>query len=297
MSLLVLKIVMAPLLLAVCSYAAWRWGAAVGGWLLGLPLISGPVSLLLLLEHGPGFAESAARATLLGLLATAAFCAWYALLARRTRWWLTLPLAYSACLAVAWALMFVDLPVAWAVALVLTVVATLSAAVRPPQACGPVRKPGGAALAAKMIAASAVVVGITTGAGYLGPHLAGLLAPLPVLLAFMTACSHRSSGHDAVRGLLRGALSGTLGGVAFFSVVALGLGVVAPALVYAVALLFALAAAGIAMRLSSVTVTLARPSDMARRFATEMRRERHLPRVRMPRVRLHRPAFLWMLRG
>ena len=290
MVLLVMKVLLAPLLLAAGSFAAWRWGAAVGGWLLGLPLISGPISVLLLVEHGPRFAESAARGTLLGLLATGAFIAWYSLLARRARWWLTLPLAYAACLTVAWGLSFVELPVAWVAVLVLAVLAALSVAARRPATCGPVRKSGAVSMLLKMAVASIAVIGITSGAGALGPHLAGLLAPLPVVLAFMTACSHRRDGQEAVRGILGGALAGSWGGAAFFAVVALELGSGMPVVTYVFALVAALAAAAIAMRLQQPMVTPAVVTATVHRVGVAMRRERHLPRVRVPR-----PALLWML--
>jgi len=143
-----------------------------------------------------------------------------------------------------------------------------------------------------MTVASVAVVGITTGAGVLGPHLAGLLAPLPVVLAFMTACSHRSDGQEAVRGILGGALAGSWGGAAFFAVVALQLGSGMPVVTYALALVAALAAAAIAMRMQQPMTIPVRLTDTAHRVGVVMRRERHLPHVRVPR-----PALLWILRG
>jgi len=291
LALLVMKVLLAPLLLAACSLAAWRWGATVGGLLLGLPLISGPVSVLLFIEHGPRFAESAARGTMLGLLATGAFCVWYALLARRTRWWLTLLLAYGACLTIAWGLSFVRVPLVWAAVFVLITLGALSAFSRPVE-CGPVQKTGTRALLLKMAAASVIVVAITTGAGVLGPTVVGLLAPLPILLALMAASSHRREGSEAARGLLRGALAGTWGGSAFFAVVALALGSVDPAVAYGAALAAALCAGALAMRVQDAAPARARIAHDWHRAGAVMKRERHLPRVRIPR-----PVFLWMLRG
>jgi len=289
--LLMMKVLLAPLLLGVCSLAAWRWGASVGGWLLGLPLISGPVSVLLFLEHGERFVESAARGTMLGLLATGAFCVWYAMLARRTRWWLTLPLAYGACLTIAWGLSFVHVPLVWAAVFVLVTLGALSAFSRPVE-CGPVQKTSAAALLLKMVMASAIVVTITMGASVMGPTVVGLLAPLPVLLALMVASSHRRQGAEAARGLLRGALAGTWGGAAFFAVVALALGVLGPVVAYATALAAAMCAVALAMRVQEAAPARARVASTWHRAGDVMKRERHLPRVRVPR-----PAFLWMLRG
>ena len=59
---MVLKALLAPLLILLATLAGRRWGPGVGGWLAGLPLTSGPVSLILALEQGPEFAARAALA-------------------------------------------------------------------------------------------------------------------------------------------------------------------------------------------------------------------------------------------
>ena len=76
--LLILKATLTPLLIAVATLAARRWGPAVGGWVAGLPLTSGPVSVFLAVEQAPAFAAHAACGTLLGLIAVAVFCVAYA---------------------------------------------------------------------------------------------------------------------------------------------------------------------------------------------------------------------------
>ena len=70
---MLLKVLLAPLLILLATLAGRRWGPAVGGWLAGLPLTSGPVSLILALEQGPEFAARAALGTLFGLISLAAF--------------------------------------------------------------------------------------------------------------------------------------------------------------------------------------------------------------------------------
>jgi hypothetical protein len=53
---LVLKLVLTPLLIGAASLAGRRWGPAIAGWLVGLPLTSAPVALFLALDLGIGFA-------------------------------------------------------------------------------------------------------------------------------------------------------------------------------------------------------------------------------------------------
>jgi hypothetical protein len=76
-----LKLILTPLLIGSASLAGRRYGAAVGGWLVGLPLTSGPIALFLALERGTGFASDAAEGILVGLISVATFCLAYGLLA------------------------------------------------------------------------------------------------------------------------------------------------------------------------------------------------------------------------
>ncbi len=55
-ALLLLKLLLVPALIWAITLAAHRWGPAVGGWLSGFPVVSGPILLFLVLERGPDFA-------------------------------------------------------------------------------------------------------------------------------------------------------------------------------------------------------------------------------------------------
>ena len=61
-------------------------GGAVSGWLVGLPLTSGPVIFFLALSSGTVFAASAIAGTISGGFSLAAFCLAYAWLAIRFDW-------------------------------------------------------------------------------------------------------------------------------------------------------------------------------------------------------------------
>ncbi len=67
MSLLAVKLIVTPLMILAASLVGRRWGAAVGGWLVGLPLTSGPVAVFLAIEHGAGFAAEASAGSLAGV--------------------------------------------------------------------------------------------------------------------------------------------------------------------------------------------------------------------------------------
>jgi hypothetical protein len=75
--LLVLKLTLTPLFIGLVSLAGRRWGPAITGWLVGLPLTSGPVILFLAMERGEPFAAKAAKGAIMGLISVAAFCLVY----------------------------------------------------------------------------------------------------------------------------------------------------------------------------------------------------------------------------
>src|SRR3546814_7506074 len=83
MDLLIFNLAVTPLVLVAASLAVRRWGAAVGGFLVGLPLTSVPVSVFLALERGPDFAVQATSGSLAATAAQAAFCLAYCRLAAR----------------------------------------------------------------------------------------------------------------------------------------------------------------------------------------------------------------------
>jgi hypothetical protein len=233
------------MLLAACTFVAWRWGSAAGGWLLGLPLISGPVSVFLFLEHGPLFAENAARGTLLGMVAAGVFYTGYSLAAER-RWWESLGLAAAACVAVAVALSHVHLDLADTVLFAGAFLALIAAIGRTPKRTGAVSAPRLSALLLKMAIASAIVVGVTVASGTLGSQVSGMLTTIPVISAVMAVSTHRASGGVSARRMLSGTVAGMWGGAAFFTVVGLLVTAAAPAVTYGAATAAAAAAAGLA---------------------------------------------------
>src|SRR3954467_451134 len=86
MSLLVLKLTLAPGLVAATTLAGRRWGPRVAGWLGGLPVVVGAFLFAVALEGGGGFAAEAAEGSLIGLLSLTAFVLAYAWSARRVGW-------------------------------------------------------------------------------------------------------------------------------------------------------------------------------------------------------------------
>ena len=72
------KVVVTPALIAAATLAGRRWGDRMSGWLVGLPLTSGPVVVFRALDHGSRFATTASLGVLLGTISRAAFAVAYA---------------------------------------------------------------------------------------------------------------------------------------------------------------------------------------------------------------------------
>lgn len=96
-----------------------------------LPMVAGPILLILYLDHGGGrFAAEAARATTLGIVPLALFAVLFGYLSRRHGWLLTLAASWLAVLATDLALAQVHVPAGAALALALLALHGASALLR-----------------------------------------------------------------------------------------------------------------------------------------------------------------------
>jgi hypothetical protein len=214
--LLLLKLTLTPILIGGASLAARRWGPAVAGWIVALPLTSGPVLFFVALDHGPAFAADAAVGTTLGLGAIVAYS--LAFVAGSARG----PLAAIVAAVTGYVVAGVVLQSVadWPYALVVALVAlSILGAIRvlPPSTGG--RSSGGHPrwdLPARVVVGTALVVGLTTIAPLLGPTVSGIVTTFPVYVSVLSVFAFLNDGRPAAIGVLRGALIGLPGTVAFY---------------------------------------------------------------------------------
>jgi hypothetical protein len=236
----VLRIVTSPLLIQAASLASRRWGPAVGGWLVGLPLTSGPIAFFLALDQGKAFAATAAAGSLAAIAAQAGFCAAYRLAARRSSW----PASFSAgtgVFAIAVTLLETVWMPLWALVLMVEAALAIALALAPrlPADRASVPVPPRWDLPARMLVATALVLALTSAAPLLGARLAGMLATFPVFATVLTVFAHRAQGERAAQRVLRGLLLGLFAYSGFFLVIALGLERIGIAASFAIASLVA----------------------------------------------------------
>ena len=223
MSLFLVKLLATPLFILAASYAGRRWGEAVGGWLVGLPLTSGPIALFLALEQGRDFAAQASAGSLAGVGAQACFCMAYGLIAP-FGWPLALTggvvaFAFCATLLQLAGLAHVTLFVAALAFLALTLlVLPRRRAARAPGAAFPWWD-----IPARMAFVTVLVLALTSFAAALGARASGVLAAFPVFVTVLAIFAHRTQGPAAAVEVLRGMATALFGFAAFFYVISLTL--------------------------------------------------------------------------
>jgi hypothetical protein len=244
---LTLKLVVTPALIGAATLAGRRWGQSIGGWLVGLPLTTGPVAFFIALDHGESFAAAAVVGSLAGAVAEVAFSLAYGWSALRRSWPTALlagTVAYGAVAALVQGLAL------GAVALFALVIVALAVSLRlmPRGAPGtaPVVPPRWD-LPARMVLATTVVLVLTALAPRLGARWSGLLATYPLFAAILTAFGHRQEGAGAAIGVLRGLLFGLFSFAGFCLVLALGLVPLGIATAFVAAVAVALLAQGISL--------------------------------------------------
>jgi hypothetical protein len=242
MAVVLAKLLLAPACVVAVSLAGRRWGVAVAGILGGLPVVAGPILLVLTLVHGRPFGAKAAAATLLGLAALTLFVVVYGKASERTGPLPSLLAGWAAFLLGVAFLQLLDLPLGVSLAFVAACFAAgLALLPAPTAAPAAITAPPWWDLPVRALAALALVIAISAASGALGPNLSGLLAPFPIITSVLAVFTHAHGGFGQARVLLRNFLVGFYGFAAFCFVLAAGLDSLSGPAAFAAALAAALA--------------------------------------------------------
>jgi len=216
---LVLKLLLTPLIVGGASIAARRWGPSIGGWIVSLPLTSGPVLFFLAIEQGPRFAADATVGTVLGLLGICGYTVGYV---AGSRWGAAAALGVASLgyLAVGVGVQpITGAPFALLVAIVVAAIAGVIGLLPVPGGPSAVREHPAWDLPARIAVGTTLVVGLTTLAPSLGPVVSGIVATFPAYVSVLAIFEHVRGGRMAGLGVLRGLLVGLFGTVAFHVVI------------------------------------------------------------------------------
>ena len=217
MNLLILKLILSPIIIGGASLAGRKWGHAVSGWLVGLPLTSGPVMLFLALSHPISFVITSALGTLSGGIPLVAFCLTYAWISKRFQW--------VACAVVSLLVYFLFVIVMRNIELsILPLYAMfilgvlLGMRLMPSHVTVPTSTstPGKWDIPARILIGTSFILLLTGSASLLGARLTGLLTTIPLYTIILTVFAHRSQGFAGAVNVLRGLLFGLFAFASFF---------------------------------------------------------------------------------
>lgn len=215
-SILLTKLLLGPGLVVAASLAGRRWGPAVSGILVAIPIVLGPILLIITIEHGEAFGADTATSSLLALVALAVYVVVFERTGRSRHWVVATLAGWAAFLAVALSVSEVDAsPVVALVAAVGAFATALALTPRPPAPAGERTPPPAWDLPARAVTTAVLIVALTGAADELGPALAGALAPFPVATTVVAAFVLAQDGPAAATEMLRGFLRGIYGTVAF----------------------------------------------------------------------------------
>ena len=222
--LIIIKIVAVPLLLWLVSLIARRWGDFLGALVSGLPLVSGPVSLIITLEQGVEFGSGMAYNALPGICACIFFGVAYSWLSTRFRWQLTL--LFTLVLYFGFAAILCMMPRSLPLFSLLALAAPLIGLRVLPRPSEQHAKGWKAPTAHKgppwmqMGVGMAAMIGETEGAAWLGPQWSGILIFFPVISGVVGLFAHIENGPAAVSRVFRGCFTGFTGATTFAITVA-----------------------------------------------------------------------------
>jgi hypothetical protein len=236
---LILKLMLVPSLIAGVTLAGRRWGPAVAGWLSAFPIVSAPILYFIALERGAPFTAQAAVGTLSAVLANLAFGISYAWSATRFSWVLSLLAGFVSYFTIVAGLRFLA-PSLYLAAFIVLAALLLAPRFYPvlPMAVPSASKPGND-MVWRMGAGALLVLLVTHFSAALGPNLSGLFAMFPVMGSVLAVFSHRTSGAAFAMQMLRGMVLGYYS----FSVFCITLSLSLPSLGIGVAFAVALTAA------------------------------------------------------
>jgi hypothetical protein len=243
-----LRLALVPAVVWLASVAARRWGHKVSGYLGGMPLIGGPITLFVAIDHGAEFAAKSAAITLAVVLGQAAHLFLFTWMGQRTRWPVALLAGWSGFAIVAIFAAWIDPSPAIALAMAVT---GLAAAWRwLPRYRGDTTPPAvpPAELRLRLVAAFVLAATILYAARLLGPVVSGVLLSVPITGSIMPPFTLARYGSDSLARLARGFAVGLTGFTAFFFTLAIGVVALGIAMAFAAAVVAALATVFVAAR-------------------------------------------------
>ncbi|WGX74011.1 hypothetical protein QJS67_05770 [Acinetobacter radioresistens] len=186
-----------PAFILLVSLAGRRWGTTVAGILAGMPVVAGPIVVLVALEQGVGFGIYTATAAVTGVIALLSFGIAYCWLSLKLNWWMTFLLA-----TLVWSVIssfLVLLPQNIYLALCIALLGLIFTPYLLPRKNWVYRPAAHAKdLPVRMLAGGVFTLIVTQAADLVGGTWSGLLAVFPIIGSILAVFTHITQGADAV---------------------------------------------------------------------------------------------------
>ncbi|WP_130802562.1 hypothetical protein [Acinetobacter ihumii] len=218
---LIAKLLIVPFFILLVSLAGRRWGNKVAGILSGMPVVAGPIVVLMACEQGVEFGLHAATAGISGVVSLLSFGITYCWLSRSCHWSLSFLGGILVWMVTSVLLTFVPQNL-----YVVSVVAILGLILTPlilPKLSTislPTRQFNDLAL--RMLTGGIFTLTVTTLAYVLNSQWSGLLAVFPIIGSVMAIFTHIMQGSEAVAMLYHGTVRGLYSLTTFFIALATG---------------------------------------------------------------------------
>jgi hypothetical protein len=222
---LVLRLFLPPLTVLAAGWLQHRVGPRLSGRLVGLPLTSGPVVLVLLVAEGAPAAAVAAQGVLAGQVMVVGFTCAYAIASTRSTALSSLAAAGAVTAVLgAGARAATTATVGWS-GLAVVPLALIALWLWRPHAASVVAptRASGAQLGFRAVLTGVLVAGLSTSSRVLGAGLTGVLASVPLVIAVVAPSAHRDAGSPVARSMLRGTLTVVPGTATFAAVLTITL--------------------------------------------------------------------------
>lgn len=197
----------------LASLLVQRAGALVGALVATLPLSAGPAYVFLAIDHGDAFVGRAALASLPVIGAIGVFIAVYVRLAQRHGLVVSLGGALLACIAIAWVLNALALPMLPSLLWNLVAFGVGTWVVRPylAELARPRGKGGLADIAIRTASVVTVVMAVVVSGRLAGPALAGIVAFAPVVFTSLILVLQPRIGGPVTATVLANGMLGMMG--------------------------------------------------------------------------------------
>jgi hypothetical protein len=215
---LVFRIICAPLSVLLGTLAQRRFGHAVGGLIVGLPLLFLPFLWLIGRDYGVNFARSMSASLLIAATAEVALMWTFAYLAQRFSATRSMLGALGAFALVAALLKFAHVSII--LGTVLAILSFALALVLWPRATPSEHQNGKQRLALRLAVSTTFTVVLISFAGHLGASLSGILDAIPLTSLMMAFFTRREISADGSSDFLRGVTMGSFSYVAAMFVLA-----------------------------------------------------------------------------